>query len=387
MNILDVDPTGYESETTGRVLVALNGDVRPKDIRQFVAQNLKSRRQLESFLLQVDVLDDLGLLVLPQTAAATDLAGAAFAKGLIEAASLEMRIPGSPLVDVPLEEAIPGTSILEAIGVGDMPGKVKIAILDSGIDIRHVDYQERIWDVRTFTNVSPFHHLGHGTAMTGLVCGARVPAEGQRYGVAHGATVIFGCIYDDAFDTTDAIILQALRWAMRQNAVVAYVGVESLTRKPFRAAFEIAARRLLRKGLVIVAAAGNGAGPVVHPGNCPSVLAVGGLLHIDGQFKQTDNSAVGKETDPIDVAAPGFPAIRSSAPQNGYRASGGTSHAAALVTGVAALWAERCHLRGKDLWHAVTGSAVRTPNAYAPKKVGCGVARAPQCARGRDRLW
>jgi subtilisin family serine protease len=86
------------------------------------------------------------------------------------------------------------------------------------------------------------------------------------------------------------------------------------------------------KGIVLVAAAGNG-GPgaeAVYPGAHPSVIAVTAVDHADRLYVDANRG------DYVAVAAPGVD-ILAPAPDGAYGVTSGTSMAAAHVSGVIAL--------------------------------------------------
>jgi len=76
----------------------------------------------------------------------------------------------------------------------------------------------------------------------------------------------------------------------------------------------------------------------------------------------------------VNVAAPGE-SILSAWPPDVTRPLDGTSQAAAVAGGVAALWAETSNLRGAALWRKLESSALNIGGS--PAEVGYGLVQAP----------
>jgi subtilisin len=222
---------------------------------------------------------------------------------------------------------------------------IKLAVLDTGLDLAHPDFAGRTVETESFISgetVQDRH--GHGTHCVGTACGIRQPGVLPRYGVAPDADIFVGKVLSDRGSGTDGSILAGIRWAVRNgcHVISMSLGAEVLPGQQHSLVFETLAQRALQRGTLIIAAAGNDSyrpdmiKPVSHPANCPSIMAVGALdqhLRVAGFSNGTARSAV-------DIAAPGV-AVRSSWPQPTlYRAINGTSMATPHVAGVAALIAE-----------------------------------------------
>jgi subtilisin family serine protease len=105
---------------------------------------------------------------------------------------------------------------------------------------------------------------------------------------------------------------------------------------PFDPAVQRSLAAAHKKGIVLVAAAGNAGpkSPPLFPASDPNVIAVAATDASDKIF------AAGNRGRHIAVCAPGVDLI-VAAPGGGYQLSSGTSFAAAHVSGIAALLIER----------------------------------------------
>lgn len=263
--------------------------------------------------------------------------------------------------------------------------QIGVAVLDTGFDLSHPDFQGRQIKVRSFVPGQPVQDgHGHGTHCTGTAAGPLQGSQPPRYGVAYAADVFAGKVLNNQGSGTDSQILAGIEWAILNKCAVISMslGAPVEVGVPWSRVFEQVARRALNNDALIVAAAGNDSHrpgsivPVSHPANCPSIMAVGALTQM---LKPAWFSNGGLNTDggQVDIAAPGV-AVRSSWPvPTLYRTLDGTSMATPHVAGIAALLAEaRPNARGLELWALVVQHArhLTVPN----RDVGAGIAQAPQ---------
>lgn len=258
---------------------------------------------------------------------------------------------------------------------------IRVAVLDTGLDLDHPDFAGRSITARSFVAAVPAQDgHGHGTHTTGTACGSAAPAAGRRYGVASEAEIFAAKVLGDRGSGTDASILAGIEWAITNGCQVISMslGADIAT---VSVAYETVGRRALAAGSLIVAAAGNNAsrseglpGFVGMPANSPSIMAVAAvdadLLVAD--FSAASNSVEGGQ---IDIAGPGV-AVYSSWPMpRRNNTISGTSMATPHVAGIAALWSQRTGATAQALWDALVQGA-QTLELPA-SDVGAGLVRAP----------
>jgi subtilisin len=276
---------------------------------------------------------------------------------------------------------------LQAIGVpaSRFSGRgVRVAVLDTGFDAGHPDFTGRAVTMQSFIEGEDAQDgHGHGTHCIGTSMGPDRPNTLPRYGIAFGAEIFAGKVLSNAGSGADAGILAGIQWAITNGCAVVSMslGAAVMPGATFSRVFETAARRALRAGTLIIAAAGNESerpgliAPVGHPANCPSIMAVGAL---DSRFQVAPSSCGGlsPQGGQVDVAGPGV-AVRSSWPRPLlFRTISGTSMATPHVAGVAALYAEADpEARGRALMSILVQSARRLE--LPGRDVGAGLVQAP----------
>ncbi len=245
---------------------------------------------------------------------------------------------------------------------------IKVAILDTGLDLRHPDFAGRRVVSQSFVG-QPVQDLhGHGTHCTGTAEGPRAPASSTpRYGIAFASQVFVGKVLTNSGNGTQAGVLAGMNWAIANRCEVismslgAQIGVQP--------SYTNAGNAALRAGLLIIAAAGNAASSTGAPANSPSIMSVASL---DQNLRPSSFSNHGK----IEIAAPGRDVFSSWPMPVRYKIISGTSMACPHVAGCAALWAQsNARLRGQALWRQLQTAARRLP--YPPSKVGAGLVQAP----------
>ncbi|MDH3687380.1 MAG: S8 family serine peptidase, partial [Myxococcales bacterium] len=208
---------------------------------------------------------------------------------------------------------------------------IRVAVIDTGIDGGHPDYGKRVVEQIDATGAGLSADL-HGTALAGVIAAA--PGDGFGVsGVAPGVELLgIKACQPESSSTLAAVcwsstLAKGIDFAIRREAQVVNLSVagpeEALVTRMVNAA--------LRRGSVVVAAAGNGGadGPVFHPGALEGVLTV---TAIDADEKLWRDASRG---DQVDLAAPGVE-ILSDAPDGSFPALSGTSFATAHVAGAVA---------------------------------------------------
>lgn len=260
---------------------------------------------------------------------------------------------------------------------------INVAILDTGLDTRHPDFQNRQIQTQSFiSNETAMDVHGHGTHCTGTSCGPLRPAEGPRYGVAYEANIFHGKVLSNSGSGGDGGILAGIDWAIRSGCQVISMSLGRAVR-PGEApmtAYETAGQRALNLGSLIVAAAGNTSdrprviNPIGSPANASSIVAVAALDQ-SLQIARFSDCGINPNGGEVNIAAPGV-AIRSSLPlPRRYAAWSGTSMATPHVAGIAALIAQQSSaFRGIALYREFRRRVQRL--ALPARDVGNGMVRA-----------
>lgn len=245
---------------------------------------------------------------------------------------------------------------------------IKVAVLDTGMDIGHPDFAGRQFVSQSFVG-QPVQDLnGHGTHCIGTACGPKAPpGSTPRYGIAFGSRIFVGKVLTNSGSGTGAGVLAGMNWAIANRCEVISMSLGS--QSPVQAAYTNAGAAALRNGCLIIAAAGNASSNTGAPANSPTIMSVASL---DINLSPSSFSNFGK----IDIAAPGRDIFSSWPRPTRYKTISGTSMAAPHVAGCAALWAQsNSSLRGMNLWQRLLASAQRLP--FPASRVGAGLVQAP----------
>ncbi|NEQ53896.1 MAG: S8 family serine peptidase [Leptolyngbya sp. SIO3F4] len=276
---------------------------------------------------------------------------------------------------------------LQATRVVDSPYSglgIKVAVLDTGMDLDHPDFAGRKVYSQSFINgESPQDANGHGTHCIGTACGPKDAAELPRYGVAYNAEIYAGKVLSNGGSGTDSGILAGIEWAVNNGCAIISMSLGAPTRvgDTYSPIYERVGQRALKQGSLIIAAAGNESRrqngdirPVGYPANSPSLMAVGALdNHLEMAF--FSNASINLDGGQVDIAGPGVDVHSAWPMPDRYNSISGTSMATPHVSGIAALYAEATGARGMELWAWLMRDAQRL--GLAGTDVGIGLVQAP----------
>ena len=204
---------------------------------------------------------------------------------------------------------------------------VTIAIVDTGVDLNHLDLVGKLVAGYDFVNndANPQDDNGHGTHVAGIAAASTNNALGVA-GVSWGARIMPVKVLNATGGGTYANTATGVIWAVDHGAQVINL---SLGGTGEATVLEDAINYAHSKGAVVVAAAGNtGINFVLYPARYPNVIAV---ARTDSS-NNWDGSNYGPE---VDLAAPGN-SIYSTA-IGGYDYKSGSSMATGFVSGLAAI--------------------------------------------------
>jgi len=241
---------------------------------------------------------------------------------------------------------------------------ITVAVLDTGI-AQHPDFRRRIIGFKDLVRgkKNSYDDNGHGTHVAGIVAGNGLVSQQRYCGVAPQARLVGVKVLDRRGSGLLSNVLMGLEWCIQNKRVYNIKIVNLSLGGPSFAASETdplchATERLLEAGIIVIAAAGN-SGPsaesIESPGCCPSAITVGAVNDRDTISPDlctvADFSSRGPTIDGLnkpDICAPGVsivaPRARRSYPRRirswksySYHSLSGTSMAAPMVSGVAAL--------------------------------------------------
>ena len=294
-------------------------------------------------------------------------------------------------------------------GADDMPSLtgrgVTVAVIDSGIDTRHLALRNRVLAAVDFTGGDGNDRFGHGTHVAGIIAGQAGRGADARgvQGVAAGAFLVNLRVLGDDGSGTVSSVVEAIDWAIEHRAQfdirVINLSIGAPVLQPYRDdPLCEAAERAVAAGIVVVASAGNGGrttdgrlvfGGVTSPGNDPSVLTVGAVDTHGTAMRSDDTVAPFSSRGPTrydmvikpDVVAPGTRIVSAEAEGSylsrtfpdrhvtgagraAYMQLSGTSMSAGVVSGtVALLLQEKRRLKPVDVRAVVQLTSTFMPAA------------------------
>lgn len=262
---------------------------------------------------------------------------------------------------------------------------IRVAIVDSGIDVDHPEFQGMLLPGKNYASddptAAPIDKFGHGTHVAGLV-GAITNNGIGIAGVAPKIEIDPRKVLNDSGTGSISDLADGIRDAADNDAHIINLSVELYVAST---TLQTAVQYAAGQGALLIAAAGNQARTeAAYPARYDEVLAVAATTYED---RRPSYSNTGSQ---IDIAAPGGVSIKPiystwsnqascrdvkppDDPKNhgGYCTAEGTSMAAGIVSGAAAmLWSLNPALTAQEVRALLLETA--TPITATPAEVGSG---------------
>lgn len=270
---------------------------------------------------------------------------------------VEVSVPPMESAPAPLLDTAAKTLHLQEVWDAGYHGKgVAVAIVDTGI-APHPDLKDRLVAFKDCINdrTEAYDDHGHGTHVAGIAAGSGAQSNGRYKGVAPEANLVGIKVLSDKGKGSSSQIIEGIQWAVENRARHNIRAMNiSIGGKAWLGAgwdpMARAATRAMEQGVFVSVAAGN-SGPdaktIETPGISPAVVTVANLDQRWTADRSDDRIAESSSRGPTkwgddakpDVAAPGT-WITSCDTARGYLSMSGTSMAAPMVAGTAALLAE-----------------------------------------------
>ena len=278
---------------------------------------------------------------------------------------------------------------LDAIHLGDLtrPAQpaapagdgVVVAVVDSGVEAAHPDLQGRVTRGPDFIDGdgAPDDANGHGTHIAGIIAAAADNGIGGA-GVAPRAQILAIRVLDQNNSGGPAAVAAGIDAATTAGADVINLSLNWHARTAALAPVTAAVRRAADAGIAVIVASGNAAQQRCEEPFLPDLtLCVGA---VDGDLQIAPFSSHG---DGLGIVAPGSELL-STWRGGEYVSVSGTSQAAAVASGVAALLVG-IGLHGQDVIDRLARSSARHRRPWAGRGLRTWPARRRAGAGRRGR--
>ncbi|MGB0176122.1 MAG: S8 family peptidase [Owenweeksia sp.] len=213
---------------------------------------------------------------------------------------------------------------------------IKIAVLDSGVQLDHPDLNissENTSDFSKSQQKGVNDREGHGTHLSGIVNG--IHNENEVFGVAPEANLFVAKVTSNEWGDDPELLADAIDWAVSKNVDIISIskGFENHNDRLLQSI-----KAALQKPVLVVCAAGNFKSDrdrILFPAGFENVLSIGASTR---EKSVQVNSSVSSR---IDLLAPGEE-IYSTFKDSSYKRMSGTSQATPFVASTLALLVEAC---------------------------------------------
>ncbi|MFE5914292.1 S8 family serine peptidase [Streptomyces wedmorensis] len=379
-NVTDLIAAGYDDAHRASIPVIVSYKDDP------TARTLDTR---------TEVLADAGARPLPALDAAATTVAKADAGGFFDALGIGDGKPAKDAREVEkvwldqqvkplLDKSVPMIGAPDAWAAGYDGTGVKVAVLDTGVDLTHPDLAGKIAVSESFVPAETVtDRQGHGTHVAATVAGSGAASGGTHKGVAPGARLMIGKVLSDAGTGESSWVLGGMEWAASHGADVVSMSLGG-NGGPDDLLSQAVNRLSDQYGTLFVIAAGNSgpsAATIKSPGIAAKALTVGAVDKSDtiAVFSSRGPSLYGGSLKP-EITGPGVSIVAARAAGTGlgtptndmYTSLSGTSMATPHVAGAAAIMAQlHPDFTGAQLKDALASTA-RTSPAYGAYEQGAG---------------
>lgn len=330
MSFAQREPAEFENElisetaSSREILVKFTGSDRQASemVRGMGDRIIDRIENLQVYVIELGARDDQAKAI----ATYSSLPGVEYAE--VNGIYTHQNIPNDPFYNQ--QWALPAVQAPQAWNMFVASSNVTIAIIDTGVNMSHVDLAGRFVAGYDFVNndSNAADDQGHGTHCAGIAAGIRNNGTGIA-GLGGGAMIMPVKVLNSSGSGSTANIAAGIDWASANGADVLSL---SLGGSGFSQTMQDAVNLAWSRGSVIVAAAGNSnTSTMFYPAGYVNAIAVGSTTTNGVRSSFSNFGATW-----VDVAAPGSN-IYSTLMNGGYGNMSGTSMACPLVAGLAGM--------------------------------------------------
>jgi subtilisin family serine protease len=250
-----------------------------------------------------------------------------------------------------LDRVIEASDVLPPWEEGFTGKDARLAILDTGIDRGHPDFEGRIAFLEDFIGCGVRDDVGHGTFVASVAAGSGEASRGRYRGAAPAAPLLVARVLDSRGEGRMSDVMAGLQWAMTCKARVVLLALGSEAPGSAGDALSAAVDQVVAAGIAVCVAAGAAAGGGrTSPATAARALRVSACDPAPAEPGAPSGPAPEPRAETGELAVPGAGTGVTAARAYGtgigravgeqYVEATGASAAAACVAGVCALLLE-----------------------------------------------
>lgn len=238
-----VAPPASENDLTGRYIVTFREGEAEVGLRQLSTMVEGSIKSLSERMGDGEINSSISHTYLPNlemavvsltSISASALASEAGAIVAIEPERMAYALSVAVAERPPTEELVDddqstwGLKAIGALSVAHTGKGIRLAVLDTGMDMEHPDFMGRSIVAKSFVpGESSQDGNGHGTHWVGTACG-RIDENGRRYGVAPDVQIFVGKVLSNAGSGATGDVIKGIDWAIEAGCDIISMSLGNL---------------------------------------------------------------------------------------------------------------------------------------------------------------